>query len=360
MIQADIQKKIGLTIDDPHSEAGKRKMQASEDVLTSNFFGLLKNLSWPVWRAVLPTSITNTESAPPDVQFWKRFPNADLDDVYRNTEPDIVLRFPQSVVFIEVKYLSGFGDNQIQREYVLGSHIANSENSNFHLLTLTRRNKSVADHVKNELECHSLDSVSGVHHLYWETIYEQLSALTEFADDTEKRFVDDLICYLFEKGLTPIDTGVHRTFADYFPSDGSKFLHALRKVVDSFNEEDKNVTIYLDTCNEDQLHSLKEALNILFNSRDIVSAPSNVLTGGVEFLSTYLLQEPDRNNMAKSKRVSDFLYEILSTAYYSRTLCLRATRDFSVSARTKTSGATVISFFTFYQSNRKLVFQLYR
>lgn len=356
MIQADL-RKLGLKVDDPQSDAGLHIAQKQEDVLTSIFFGILKNLSLSVWNAVLPAPTTAGESASPAVQFWPRFPEADLEPVYRNTEPDVVLEFPRSVVFVEVKYLSDFGDRQLEREWSLGSHIADKRKADFHLLTVTRRAPDISDRARHELG--PLYKEGKVHHIFWETIYEQLSALTEFADDTEKRFIHDLVYYLSEKGLTPVAICGGRTFLDYFPTDGREFLDALQKVK-SFDEDDEDVSIFLDACSDGQLTALRSALDVLLNSKDVVAAPSNVLTGGLEFLQNYLLQYDSDKGTANPKAISDFLYGVLSTAYYSRTLCLRATRDFSVSARTKTSGTTVISFFTFYRTNRKLVFQLHR
>jgi hypothetical protein len=333
-------------------ESDTREIDRMEDLLTSNVFGVLKNLSALCWSSLLPVPVLqglqDTESS---VDFWCRYADdsaaVSLPADARRSEPDVVVETAGHLAFIEVKYLSPFGregqsvQHQLKREYELGSAIARSRGKEFHLVTLTPYSSSVA----NEIRSLFAEAVgSTVHIRFWEDLYSGLKeCCAQSEEQIERRFLADLVEYLAVKGFDAekVTDEKQRSLGYYLgDDDAEEFLSVLATLVGPIDDEQEVVSIPIASLPHESLPILARALTSVYDSDAISRSPlSNTIDDEKSILGNFLLETSERE-------VSDFFYRLLSEAYYLPWLQLNGRRDFSVKARIRKRGNAMISLFT--------------
>jgi hypothetical protein len=105
MIPAERHRKLALTGDAGEEAALSR----SEDLLTSHVFGLLRYLPYERGLGRLLERFGLEATPPVRVVFWAQG---------EGVEPDVLLDAADRVVLIEAKLFSGFGENQLGREWI--------------------------------------------------------------------------------------------------------------------------------------------------------------------------------------------------------------------------------------------------
>lgn len=364
MIHAELKGKISFS---GVEESDVREIERMEDLLTSDVFGILKNLSAEAWAPLLPAELVeDLRSSAFAVEFWPRYAGdgtaASLPKVVQKTEPDLVIETNRYLAIIEVKYLSSFGrstgesGHQLLREWKLGSEIARARDKQFHLLTLTPFAPSVEAEVRS-LFSHG-EVGSRVHVRYWEDVYQGLQSVAQNEHrTTEGRFLSDLVEYLRLKGFDAekVSDEKQRSLAYYFgDEDAERFLSELKEIVDPFDSAAEVLTIPLGPLSADGLEKLGNAFTILYESPAVSRSPlTNTIDEEKSILPNFLLETED-------KAISDFFYRVLSEAYYLPYLRLNGRHDFSVKARIRTRGNREISLFTVRSRDATLSIQLRR
>jgi len=364
VIHAELKSKISFS---GVEESDVREIERMEDLLTSNVFGILKNLSAEAWAPLLPAELVeDLQNGAFAVEFWPRYAGegtvASLPAVVQKTEPDLVIETDRYLAIIEVKYLSSFGRNtgesehQLVREWKLGSEIARARNKQFHLLTLTPFAPSVEPEVRS-LFSHG-EVGSSVHVRYWEDVYQGLRSVAHSEHGTiEGRFLSDLVEYLRLKGFDAAKASdeKQRSLAYYFgDDDAARFLSELKEIVDAFDNDAEVLTIPIGTLSADGLEKLESAFTILYESLAVSRSPlTNTIDEQKSILPNFLLE-------AEDKTISDFFYRLLSEAYYLPYLRLNGRHDFSVKARIRTRGNKEISLFTVRSGEATVSIQLRR
>ena len=236
------------------SSTNSNLTERSEDELTGNFFGNLrylpfdKGLKHILKSCVYPAGLSTfddfgAEAWPGDdcVFFWEREAEA---------EPDVLLVFDETVIIIEVKYLSGLSSddnidnsdadntrerdescNQLAREGKLLERIAGDKKKVLILLAP----EAVAHQIYSDVVERKILSGVQFGYITWQKAFD---ALQEIAENTSGRcegaVVDDLIQLLGKKGfagfrtfnnLPPVTLDVAETWKfDYSASAESSFL----------------------------------------------------------------------------------------------------------------------------------------
>jgi hypothetical protein len=204
----------------------------SEDLLTANVFGILKNLDPKIWlRNFLGEAIKGKDFSRHtfenlSFEFWKKY-RPPVNRKYREgiSEVDVTISYKDGIIFIEAKYLAPVSlrttsdprRDQIIRYLDLAAyHYLNHPDrlKEFYFVLIIdtekppwilTRYKSQRNLVKG-LTHHGLFQVNedigsllskGVGWLTWKQIRKILQVTREhFPTEGERRFVDDLIIYL--------------------------------------------------------------------------------------------------------------------------------------------------------------------
>lgn len=110
-------------------------VQRMEDILTSYFFGVMKNLPSETfllpWLRVAGLGFEQIKDDSPAFSFWESLPDG--------TEPDLIVRTRNDLIMIEVKYLSALGadKSQLEREVTEGLAVSRAEGLAFSFIALT-------------------------------------------------------------------------------------------------------------------------------------------------------------------------------------------------------------------------------
>ena len=204
----------------------------SEDLLTANVFGILKNLDPKIWlRRFLEEAIKGKDFSRHtfenlSFEFWKRY-RPPVNRKYREgiSEVDVTISYKDGIIFIEAKYLAPISlrtSNDVRRDQVIryldlaAYHFLNHPDAvkEFYFVLimdtekppwLLTRYKSQRNLAKG-LTHHGLfpaneDIASllskGIGWLTWKQVREILEVTKgQFITTTEQRFVSDLISYL--------------------------------------------------------------------------------------------------------------------------------------------------------------------
>jgi hypothetical protein len=207
----------------------------SEDLLTANVFGILKNLDPKVWlRRFLGEAIKGKDFSRHtfeglSFEFWKRY-HPPANRKYREgiSEVDVTISYKDGIIFIEAKYLAPVSlrtSNDPRRDQVIryldlaAYHFLNHPDSvkEFYfvlivdtekppwILTRYRYNQTLIKGLTNPgffkppVEAGRLLS-KGIGWLSWNQLRRILEFIRgEFRTEAERRFVDDLIVYLDHK-----------------------------------------------------------------------------------------------------------------------------------------------------------------
>jgi len=324
---------------DDHPDS-QDKVVRTEDRLTASFFGVVKNLSQRVWEQILPERLARELLGPPEVHLWKRYNCPELDTQLRNTEPDVVIHLPKSLIFVEVKDRSPFGAGtdtsaeQLRREWELGSILAQQAEVAFHLITLTRYSESMESRVKSILKEYYLPD--NVHCLFWNKIYDSLNSLGESPDDVEGRFLKDILSLLKRYNLDKVPAAAGgRGYEHYVGQEATEaYLRALEDALPSENLNGEKLTVFLDNISDESRVKLLRALRNLFAQGQPQDTRSN--QDRYKIMSNFLLK-------GSSSKVSDFFYELLSAAHYMQNLRLEGKSDFAVHLNTQEGPISVLT-----------------
>ena len=175
------------------------RVSRSEDVLTSNVFGTLKNIDRRLglkgFLQLLEIHVDDEELEKAEFSLWEKFKDG--------TEPDVIIRTPSHFILIEAKYLSALVSEQLQREFKGGKKLARSEKKDFYLVAVTSGYalpellKSFRDSLPKEEDraCVKWTSWQRIAHMV-----EDISRLPD-VDVVSKRCAEDLWNLLDKKNL---------------------------------------------------------------------------------------------------------------------------------------------------------------
>jgi hypothetical protein len=204
----------------------------SEDLLTANVFGILKNLDPKIWlRKFLGEAIKGKDFSRHtfenlSFEFWKRY-RPPVNRKYREgvSEVDVTISYKEGIIFIEAKYLAPVSlrtthdknRNQIIRYLDLAAYhylyppnrlkefyfilITGSEKPPW-ILTRYRSPNNLRKGLTDPGLFATKDDVAnllskGIGWLSWSQVREILTIIREeFQTKVEKKFLDDLILYL--------------------------------------------------------------------------------------------------------------------------------------------------------------------
>jgi Holliday junction resolvase-like predicted endonuclease len=197
----------------------------SESVLVSNVFGILKNLPQEIVLVAISRVVLKDEFKKDDLKevkydFWKKFP-APKGLKEGSTEVDVVIEFPDHVIFIEAKYLSDESKgtthesdrDQLVRNLDIANIYAKKNNiRNFFVIYLTLdevrpeiikniNNGNISSVLSSETEIN--DIKDKIYWMSWGDISNILTKLVNNSNfsETELYFVRDLLDYLCKKGI---------------------------------------------------------------------------------------------------------------------------------------------------------------
>jgi len=207
----------------------------SEDLLTANVFGILKNLDPKVWlRKLLGEAIKGKDFSRHSFEnlsfeFWKKYrPPINREKKEGISEVDVTLTYNDGVIFIEAKYLAPISQktthdadrNQIIRYLDLASyHHLNYPGGvrEFYLILITDTEESPWILTHYRLSKNLIDDLTGpglfgirkdineiltkgIGWISWNQLKEILKKVREeFRTQAERKFLDDLILYLSYK-----------------------------------------------------------------------------------------------------------------------------------------------------------------
>jgi hypothetical protein len=204
----------------------------SEDLLTANVFGILKNLDPTIWlRRFLGEAIKGRDFSKHSFEnlsfeFWKRY-RPPVGRKYREgiSEVDVTISYKDGIIFIEAKYLAPVSlrtTNDVRRDQVIryldlaAYHYLNHPDSvkEFYfvliidsekppwILTRYRYNQNLVKGLTNPGLFKSSVDVGrllskGIGWLSWKQLRKILEVTrSQFRTQAEKKFVNDLIVYL--------------------------------------------------------------------------------------------------------------------------------------------------------------------
>src|SRR5512135_1784192 len=207
----------------------------SEDLLTANVFGILKNLDPKIWlRRFLGEAIKGKDFSRHtfenfSFEFWKRY-RPPVNRKFREgpSEVDVTISYKDGIIFIEAKYLASVSlrtSNDPRRDQVIryldlaAYHFLNHPNAvkEFYfvlimdtekppwILTRYRYNQNlIRGFTDAGLFKPPVDTIKvlskGIGWLTWKQLRRILEARkSHFRTETERKFVDDLINYLDHK-----------------------------------------------------------------------------------------------------------------------------------------------------------------
>jgi len=192
----------------------------SEDVLTANVFGIIKNLNHDIWLRGflckhLGIQIDDEEFKDLKFYFWKRYqPPTEHKKKEGQTEVDVTLELGSVIVFVETKYRSGLAvgttydeeRDQLVRNLDVGLSYSQKVKKRFFLLIIT--NESKPPELLTHYRKHSTELVRKLPHrkgsdltsylawTNWSEIKNTLKEKLQEFSPVERRFVDDLLKYL--------------------------------------------------------------------------------------------------------------------------------------------------------------------
>lgn len=178
----------------------------SEDLLTGNVFGILKNLNRsyglkPFLESAIGIKFSKSEFENVEFHFWNRIPTKRKGE--GSTEVDLIIQSETTLFFIEAKYgaqaSSGTTNekdrNQLKRNLDLGRIYSRDLGlEDFHLIYLT------LDHYEPEI-AHNYRDEPNFSWTNWGTIAKTLHKNIQSLTESEKRYAGDLIDYLAYKGF---------------------------------------------------------------------------------------------------------------------------------------------------------------
>lgn len=214
---------------------GKLPLDAmrSEDVLTSNVFGIMKNCDRNIflkpWLESIGIKIGSNDIEQANFSFWPSFEGG--------TEPDVVIEMASYFIVIEAKYLSNLGDDetQLSREIIQGSKEAGDKE--FYLVCITS-DFDYPETLTKEKQQHSKNIVW----TSWQKLFIFLvDTLKKEQDNYTTRWLRDLKDLLEYKGFMGF-TGFKGIYNGEFMSF-QQYVGKLKLI----NEQFSNLVLELDS-----------------------------------------------------------------------------------------------------------------
>ncbi|CAK0757378.1 hypothetical protein CCP4SC76_2940003 [Gammaproteobacteria bacterium] len=285
MIQAEIHSKLNII--DFADGGSYPDLARKEDILTSNVFGILKNLDVGVLNSLFRVAELDAQLMEDSfrIAFWPRFEDG--------TEPDILIQGSDFLVVIEVKYLSDFDRGseerapQILREFNGAQAKARADQiQNVFLLAVTREPITEwKDKVRPKDQEALQQIVSNLRAITWSQIYDTITTI-QLTDRTSVKFLADLkeLMEIKQIGYCPPSTlQGQRDFLYFFgqkASDLATFLapRSYQLVLSEIPLDDKlvlykNIQHYIEECESDQ------SLRVFGNTLSTDTIPVDLLLG---------------------------------------------------------------------------------
>lgn len=192
----------------------------SEDVLTSNVFGIMKNCDrdsfFKPWLESIGLKIPTEDIEKAKFSFWPKFED--------RTEPDIVIDMPNYFIVIEAKYLSNLGSDETQLSREISQGLKEAKGRNFLLICIT----SDIDYPE------VLPKGTYIHWTSWQKLFIFINnILKNKQDDCSTRWLKDLNDLLDNKGLTGF-TGLSNIYAGEIMSF-QQYLDKLKHISEEFS-----------------------------------------------------------------------------------------------------------------------------
>lgn len=344
MLIAEIQGKFDSI---QNEEKAAREVVRMEDVLTSNFFGIIKNIDSSILNEVLKTAGIEPFRQNPVFDFWRKLKYA---------EPDLIISAENRVIIVEMKFLSPFDEGDEKREHQivreLKSAIEEYQNFEIEYLAVTRNEGIVwSDEVKKKDQWLFLqEHANKLHHVSWENIYEitRDSLARDNVDPVSRNFLQDLKQFFEVKQIgyqRNISAG-ERDFEEIFGEESEELFRFISEkgfeilLIDlEINERIKFYSIlkkYVETLIENN------KIAKLSNSIDLQNIP-------IDLLFNEQIEETERQEWM------NFINFLFSCEYVN----LNGKNNISASIKFKKGNFanTKFSLFTYFRKDRKIKFQ---
>jgi len=288
MIQAEIHSKLNvIDFAEDAEDVSYPDLTRKEDVLTSNVFGILKNLDVTFLNEILgaanvPVHLTDDTF---EIEFWPNFEDG--------TQPDLLIRGTDFLVVIEVKYLSDFDrgndlrKSQILREFEGARMLANeAQLPHIYLLAVTQMDSIEWKDKVRSFDRSELTRIEPkLHSISWSQIFNIVKN-TNTKDKTSARFRADLLELMENKQIgcpPPAVPKGQRDFLSIFGDQATRLDGLLKAnsyyvVLSELSVEKKCelygcIVEYIESIEKDQM------LRPLGNTLSTNSIPVDLLLG---------------------------------------------------------------------------------
>lgn len=353
---AEIHGKVSIQLEDTEEageEVRKRTIERSEDVLTSNVFGTIKNVAPNVMNEILQKAQLPEIGAwtATSWKFWPRFEDG--------TIPDILIETDSHLLVVEVKYHSGFGRAtataapQIIRELRGGLERAKPGQTVAYLTVTIDPISNLEAEIEKEFhaEFANLCEKVAIGNITWLEVSRSVLAPPGQIDNVTDNFLGDLHRYLEEKELTrePEDENP-RPFEHFFPNSDE-----LTNFLDEHAASNASTwRLSLGSLNENQKQELYRKITAY-----IVSQEAN--------LASWSDNNIDLNRVGLGLLMDQAGEDFLAWAQFIRFLFdhekvnLGGRDNISVTLRFRAGGYTKsVSLFTYLHQNQVMVFKQMR
>lgn len=193
------------------SESGNNLSDRLEDYLTGTFFGTLrymgfhKGLGALLSRTLKPSEL-RTSIAKLTYDHWA--PNVEFWPYHQDGELDVVIDFPELLIGIEVKYLSGLSSNDKEKGFVAPEESENQLSREARVLQSRAKKPKLLIFIAPQGSCQVIynaslpkvtDEVSFAY-VTWEDLYEALNFIK--SDNLyEQIMIEDLKAFLKKRGF---------------------------------------------------------------------------------------------------------------------------------------------------------------
>ncbi|MFA6636908.1 MAG: hypothetical protein WCV56_07415 [Candidatus Omnitrophota bacterium] len=323
-----------------------------EDILTSNVFGILKNLDIRVINSVLKeagSSIILDKGASCD--FWSRY--------HDKTEPDIILQDDENYVVIEVKYLSDFekGTKEKKPQIIREVEGAKKEGQGkkVEYVAITREEnikwqEKIYTSEENINQIQSYINENLVHHISWKEVLSVLQLCRENAsiDSVSQKFIGDLVEYLEFKGIGDIPEPDKQRSMEYFFGAEIGTLEALLA--------QKQYNLNLDELSSEEKTNLYKAImdyiNFMGSSGKLREISNTVAIEKIPIEVFFGINE------SEILEWTDFITKLYINDHTNMT----GQSDFSIKLQFSVGNYTKqpVSLFTYLRRSRRMTFQQFR
>lgn len=358
MIFAEIRNKLNYVdfpTDQSQTVTSLFDITRMEDVLTSNVFGILKNIDYSVLNRILQKANIPELNEAPEFHFWHSYSDG--------TEPDLIIENTERYIVVEVKYLSDFDKGrkdkkpQILREIEGG--LSEAKGKKFDYLAITNE-----DNVNWDMKIFNMNEYNEVlksnrnclHHISWHEIYKCMKkSINDNIDIVSKHFLKDLIEYLENKGIgyTIQCTKGNRSFEDIFGNE-SKELYGLIKALGKKNNRSGMYQIPLNSIEGDDkiklYHSIRDYVDSLIANHKLKKLRNSIALDKVPV--SLLLCDIEAEELIEWVNLITYLYKC---EYVN----LNGQSDISVKLHFQKGNyvKAPVSLFTYYRNSRVLEFR---